>query len=323
MLKKQLDAYKENYGSYQKVDEAALESDLIKGTLTETENGLPKEGGQVIENAILMPSYVKDEEIKKQFTGANVGDAILFNPRKAYENNDAEIASLLQTTKDNVKEVDSDFLFEIKEITRYKEAEMNQELFDKVLGEGVVATEEEFKNKVHELLNNQFKPASDNLFIQEARELFIEKFKDVAFPDEFLKRWLLASNENKTAESVEEDYPKIVEDLKFHLAKEKILKDNELKIESADVEALATEVAKAQFAQYGMTNLPAEMLENYTKSLLEKEETVRNLYERVGEEKIVDWLKANVGVKTKEVSSEEFAKLQKEEDAEVEATETE
>lgn len=316
LLQKQLDSYKENYGTYQKVEEAALESDLIKGTLTEVENGVPKENGQVIENAILMPSYVKDEEIKNQFIGSNVGDAIVFNPRKAYDNNDAEIASLLQATKDDVKDVNSDFLFEVKEITRYKEAEMNQELFDKVFGEGVVATEEDFKNKIHESLNNQFKPGTDNLFIVEARDLFLAKLKDVAFPDEFLKRWLLASNEGKTTESVEEDYPKIVEDLKFHLAKEKILKDNDIKIESSDVEALASEVAKAQFAQYGMTNLPAEMLENYTKSLLGKEETVRNLYERVGEEKMIGWLKENVKVAEKEITSKEFSEMQNKADLE-------
>ncbi|MDR1517519.1 MAG: trigger factor, partial [Dysgonamonadaceae bacterium] len=229
--------------------------------------------------------------------------------------NDAEIASLLQTTKDKVKGLNADFLFEVKEITRYQTAEMNQEFFDKVLGAGAVSSEEEFKTKFHELLNGQFKPASDNLFLRKARELFIKKLKGVAFPDEFLKRWLLASDENKTAESVEEDYPKIVDDLKFHLAKEKILKANDIKIESADVEALAAEVTRAQFAQYGMTNFPPEMLENYTKSLLSKEETVRNLFDRVGEEKIVDWLKANIGITTKEVSSEEFANLQKKEDA--------
>jgi trigger factor len=314
LLNKQLDAYKDTFGTYQQVEQAALESDMIKGTLVEAENGDPKDEGLLVENAVLTPLYMKDAEITKQFTGTNVGDKILFNPRKAYDNNEAEIASLLQSTKDNVKDLNSDFLFEITEITRYQRAELNQELFDKVLGKDAVKSEEEFKTKVKEMLSKQYKPACDNLFLIKARELFINKLKDVVFPDEFLKRWLLASNENKTAELVDEEYPKIVEDLKYHLAKEKILKDNEIKIEFPDVEALAAEVAKAQFAQYGMTNLPAEMLENYTKSLLSKEETVRNLFDRVGEEKLIDWLKANAGVTTKHVSSEEFAKLQKKEE---------
>src|SRR5690606_22201294 len=100
--------------------------DLLKGTLTELENGEPKENGMVIENAIIMPLYVKDEETRKQLIGAKVGDKIVINPKKAYDNNEAEIASLLQTTKDKIGEIDSDFSYEIKEITRYKKPEMNQ-----------------------------------------------------------------------------------------------------------------------------------------------------------------------------------------------------
>lgn len=316
LLQKQLDAYKQGYGTYQSVKDPAQETDLIKGMLTETENSVDKENGLVIENAILMPSYVKDEEIKKNFIGSKVGDSIVFNPRKAYDNNDAEVASLLQTTKENVQDIDSDFRFDIQEVTRYKDAEMDQELFNKVLGEGVVSSEEEFRTKIAEMLKNQFKPNADYLFIREARELILKKMKDVVFPDEFLKRWLLSSDEKKTPESVDEDYPKILDDLKFHIAKEKIVETNDIKIESQDIEALATEVAKAQFAQYGMSNVPADVLQNYTKSLLEKEETIRNLYDRVTENKIVDWLKATVKINEKEISSEDFNKLLKEDQEE-------
>lgn len=309
LLNKQIDAYKQNFGTYKTIEEPAVETDLIKGTLTEVENGKDKENGLVIENAILMPSYVKDEETKKNFTGSKVGDNVVFNPKKAYDNHDAEVASLLQTTKENVKDINSDFRFDIKEVTRYEEAEMNQELFDKVLGEGVVSSEEEFKSKIAEMLNNQFKPNADYLFIRDARELILKKMDEVKFPDEFLKRWLLQSDENKSAESVEESYPKLLNDLKYMIARDKIVKDNDIKIENEDIEALATEVARAQFAQYGMTNLPDDVLQNYAKSLLEKEETVRNLYDRAVENKVIDWFKQTVKVNEKEVTSEEFNKL--------------
>lgn len=309
LLDKQYDAYKQNYGTYKKVEEAAVETDLVKGKITEIDNGEPKENLLEIENGIIMPSYIKDEETKKKFVGANVGDSIVFNPKTAYDNNAAEISSLLQISKDDVKEVNSDFTFEIQEVTRYEEAEMNQELFDKVLGEGVVSSEDDFKSKVSEMLNNQFKPAADNLFMKSARELILEKLKDVEFPDAFLKRWLLVANEKNTEETIESDYPKIAEDLKFHLSKEKIVKEQDIKIENTDVEAFAAEVAKAQFSQYGMSNVPADVLENYVKRMLGDQNTVRNMYDQVVENKVMEWLKQTVKVNEKEISSKDFEKL--------------
>src|SRR5690554_58349 len=309
LLDKQIDSYKQNYGTYLKIEEEAIETDLIKGTLTEVENGEVKEDGKVIENAILMPSYLKDETVKSDFVGSKVGDSIIFNPKKAYDNNEAEVASLLQTTKEEIKDINPDFKFDIKEVTRYKEADLNQELFDRVLGEGAAATEEDFREKIKEELETQFKPNADHLFIHEMRDIIVGQIKDVKFPDEFLKRWLLESSENRTEEQIEEDYPKILEDLKFHIVKQKIIEDNEIKIEFKDIEALAAEVARAQFAQYGMTNLPADVLQNYTKSLLEKEESIQNLYEKATEDKVIDWLKENITVIDKKVSSKEFNEI--------------
>ena len=312
LLDKQMDGYRQNYGTYASVEEEARDTDLIKGTLTEMDGEQVKEEGEVIENAILMPSYVKEEAVKNSFTGAKVGDTVVFNPLTAYDNNKAEVASLLQTTKENVGDATPDYRFEIKEVTRYQEAEIDQELFDKVLGEGVATSEEDFREKVSAELTRQFKPSVDHLFIHQARDLIVEKMQEVSFPDEFLKRWLLETSEERTPEQLEEDYPKILDDLKFHIAKQKIVEENELKVEYQDIEALAAEVAKAQFAQYGMTNLPADVLQNYTKSLLEKEETVQNLVERATEDKVIDWLKANVTVVEKEIYSKEFNDLMSE-----------
>lgn len=309
LLDQQIDSYKQNYGTYISVEEEAKDTDLIKGTLVEMNGDKEKEDGQVIENAILMPSYVKDEETKNKFIGAKVGNSVVFNPRKAYDNNEAEIASLLQTTKENVADINSDFRFDINEVTRYKEAEINQELFDKVLGEGVATTEEEFRTKMSEELVKQFKPDVDHLFIHEARDLIVKLMEGVSFPDELLKRWLLEADKKRTPEDIEEDFPKILEDLKFHVAKQSIIEKNEIKVDFSDVESLAKDVAKAQFAQYGMTNLPEDVLQNYTKTLLEKEETVRNLLDRATEIKFIDWLKENVTVIENTISSKEFSEL--------------
>lgn len=308
MLNKQVDAYKANFGAYEEVDEVE-EKDLVKGTIAELENGSPKEGGIVVEGAVLMPSYLKDEEEKAKFVGAKKNTVIVFNPKKAYEGATAEIASLLKVNKDAVEGIDGDFSFEIKEITRHKDAELNQELFDKVFGEGVVTSEEEFKNKIREALAEQFTPQSDFKFLTDTRDILVEKAGELAFAEDLLKRWLLVANEKNTKEKIDEDYPKIIEDLKYHLIKETLVKENNLKVEDNDIENFAKRVAKAQFAQYGMLSVPEDVLANYAKDMLKNKQTLQNIIDRAVEEKLAGWLKEQVDLDVKEVSAEEFGKL--------------
>jgi trigger factor len=312
LLDKQVDAYKQNMGTHEPADSDIVEKDLIKGTLVELAKIKPKKDGLVVEDAVLMPAYIKDEAIKNSFLGKKVGDNVVFHPKTAYDNNEAEVASLLQTTKEEVANINSNFRFDIKEITRYKAAELNQELFDKIFPAGTVASEEEFRTKLAEMLGNQFKPNADYLFMRDTKELILKKMKDVVFPDEFLKKWLL-NQEGRTPESVEEDYPKILEDLKFHIAKEKVAEANNFKVEKEDLEHIAAEAARAQFAQYGMSNVPDNILDNYIKEMLGKEETVRGIYDRAIDNKLIEWMKETVKVTNKDVSSEEFAKLLQEE----------
>lgn len=313
LVDKQIASYKANYGKYETVEEGAIETDLLKGEIQELENGQPKEGGIYVESGVLMPSYMKDETEKAKFVGAKAGNTIIVNPGKAYDGNEAEIASFLHIQKDEVETIASEFSFAVKEITRYKEAELDQELFDKVLGEGAATSADEFKEKVKESIAAQLTPDSDYKFLLDARKLLEKKAGDVEFPDTFLKRWLLASGKDKTSESVDTDYPKIIEDLKFHLIKEQIVKDNSLKIEEEDVKVIAKNATKAQFAQYGMMNLPEDVLENYSNEMLKNQETARNLVDRAMEEKITQFLKETLGLKEKEISLDDFKKLFEEE----------
>lgn len=308
MLNQQVDAYTTNFGSYDTAEDVE-EKDLLKGTIAELENGSPKEGGIVVENAVLMPSYMKDEAEKNKFIGAKVNTVIVFNPNKAYEGAEAEIASLLKVDKEVVAGLTGDFSFEIKEITRHKKAELNQELFDKVFGEGIVSSEEEFKNKIKEALAEQFTPQSDFKFLLDAREVLVQKAGELKFADDLLKRWLLAANEKNTAEKLDEEYPKIIEDLKYQLIKENLVKGNNLKVEDADIENFAKRVAKAQFAQYGMLSVPEDVLANYAKDMLKNKQTLQNIIDRAVEEKLATWLKEQVELDVKEVSVEEFNKL--------------
>jgi len=310
MLDKQIINYKASYGTYDQADQIEGK-DMAKGLLLELNaDSKVNEDGIELPETILMPSYMKDEEEKSKFMGAKVGDVITSNLYKAYEGNATELSSLLKISKDAVNEYQNvNFTFEIKEITRYVEAELNQELFDKILGEGAVTTEEEFKAKVKESIALQTKPDSDYKFLLDARQLLDKKTGGVVFPEAFLKRWLLASNEKNTPESLEQDFPKIMEDLKFHLIKEQIIKNNGFKVEETDLDAAAKMTIRAQFAQYGMANIPDDILESYAKDMLKKEETVRNLVDRVLEDKLVEWLKGAVAIQEKEVTVDEFRKL--------------
>lgn len=308
MLGKQVDAYTANFGTYDQVD-TVEEKDLVKGTVAELENETPKEGGIVVEEAVLMPMYLKDEAEKAKFIGANNNSVIVFNPNKAYEGAESEIASFLKVEKSDVAGITGDFSFEIKEITRHKNAELNQDLFDKVFGEGVVTNEEEFKNKIKEALAEQFAPQSDFKFLTDTRDVLVEKAGELSFAEDLLKRWLLVANEKNTKEKIDEDYPKIIEDLKYHLIKETLVKENNLKVEDADIENFAKRVAKAQFAQYGMLSIPEDVLANYAKDMLKNKETLQNIIDRAVEEKLAAWLKEQVDLDVKEVSVEDFGKL--------------
>jgi trigger factor len=314
MLEKQIDSLRENYGIMDSTAETVEEQDLTKGLVTELgDDGLPKEGGMVVEDAVLMPLYIPDEEEQHKFIGAAKNSVVTFNPAKAYDGAAAEIASFLKTDKSEVGDIISDFTFEIKEITHHQKAEMNQEFFDKVFGEGVVTTEEEFRNKVKESIRGQFTPQGDAMFVRDARKSLLEKAVNVHFADAILKRWLLAADENRTAEKLEEEYPRIIEDLKYQLIKKALIKKGDIEVADEDVQRFSRRFAQTQLAQYGMYSVPAESLNNYAKEMLKDERILHSIVDYAFDTKLTAWLKDEADLEIKEVSSDDFNKLSDEE----------
>jgi trigger factor len=307
MVNNQVKSYTGRYGKYVQ-EETVEEKDMVKGLIVELADGKVKEDGIQASDAVLTPAYMKDEASKTSFTGAKAGDQITFNPKKAFEN-EAEIASLLKLKKEDVAGLEADFLFTIESITRYHEAEVNQELFDKVYGDGVVTSEEDFIAKIKATIEEQLSQDSNYKFGIDAREALVKKYNDLVFPDAFLKRWLLATNKDLTADKVEEDYSKMIDDLKWQLIKDKIAKANEIKVENEDVQAYGRQIARSQFAQYGMTGLEDSILDNYVKDMFKNEEQLRNIIDRVAENKVVEIIKNTVKLDTKEVSIEDFNKM--------------
>lgn len=307
MIENQVKSYTGRYGKYVQ-EEVVEEKDMIKGELLELANGKVNESGIKVKDATMTASYMKDADQKALFVGAKKGDVITFNPAKAFEN-ETEISSMLKISKDEAKNIDSDFQLKIESITRYHESAIDQELFDKVYGEGVVTSEAEFRAKIKETIQESLVADSEYKFGMDAQEMLIAKFGDLTFPDEFLKRWVLSNHENLSAETLEEDYSKMIADLKWQLIKSKIQKNAEIKVEGADVEGYAKKVAKAQFAQYGMIGMEDEVLANYAKDMMKKEDTLKSMIDRVTEEKVFAVVKEAVKLEDKEISIEEFNKI--------------
>ena len=306
MIENQVKSYTGRYGKYIQ-EEVVEEKDMLKGELLEMADGKVNESGIKVKDAALTASYMKDEQ-KALFVGAKKGDVITFNPAVAFEN-ESEISSLLKISKDEAKTISSDFQLKIESITRYHESAIDQELFDKVYGEGVVTSEEAFRAKIKENIQESLVSDSEYKFGVDAQEVLVAKYDGLAFPDTFLKRWVLSSNNNLTADTLEEDYPKMIADLKWHLIKDKLAKASDIKVEAADVEEYAKKVAKAQFAQYGMIGMDDEIIANYAKDMMKKEDTLKNMVDKVAEEKVFAAVKEAVKLDNKEVSIEEFNKM--------------
>ncbi len=309
IVNRQIGMYTQRAGKYEKVD-AYQENDMLKGLLAELdENGSTKEGGIQVEGAVMMPSYMKNDDQKAVFANAKVNDVLVFNPNAAYDGSEVELSSLLKIQKEEVAAHTGNFSFQVEEITRFVAAELSQEIFDQVFGEGVVTSEEEFRAKVKESLQAQFAPDSDYKFLIDVREYLTKKIGKLEFPDALLKRIMLLNNEEKGEEFVNENYDKSIEELTWHLIKEELVNQNGIKIENDDVMAMAKNATRAQFAQYGMMNVPEEMLENYAKEMLKKKESVDGLVNRAIEAKLAVALRGKVTLDEQNISLDDFNKM--------------
>lgn len=305
----QVNAITSRAGKYEQVDDYQ-DNDMLKGDLRELDaDGNTLEGGITVEGAILMPSYIKVDDQKKLFDGAKKGDIITFNPRKAYPENDVEVSSLLKIKKEEVAAHTGDFSFQITEISRFKAHEVNQELFDLVLGKDEVKTEEDFRKKLGEMVKEQLDKSADFRFLFDVRAYAEKKVGDLTFPDALLKRIVKQNNPKASDEDLEKNYEPSVKELKWSLIQNKLAAQFGIKVEDADVKNAAKEMARMQFAQYGMNNVPEEYVDNYTDELLKKRENVNNFVQRALDAKLTEAIKGAVKLNKKAISLDDFNKL--------------
>ena len=312
MIDDQVDMFASRNGHYEKAESYDPEQrDLLKGDLRELDDkGNTLEGGIEVESATLMPQYIKEEAQKKLFDGAKLGDIITWNPRKAYPESDVEISALLKIDKEKVAEHTGDFSYQITEISRFAKAEVNQELFDSVYGaEAGIKDEKAFREAIAKGLTAQLETDADYRFLQDVRKYAEKKVGDLQFPEALLKRMMIENNKDKGAEFVEKNFDASIQELKWHLIREQLAEANGVKVEDDDVLTAARETARAQFAQYGMNNVPEEYINNYAQEMLKKRETVDNLVERAIDRKLMEALKGVVKLTKKSISIDEFNKL--------------
>lgn len=296
------------YGSYVDADQADADS-LLKATLTELNpDESPKEDGVTVEEGMISVMLVADEDEKAKFTGAKAGDVMVVDVTKAFPN-EIDRAALLKIDKAELGGVEPLFQATITSVQKYQKAEVNQELYDKLFGEGVVNSEEEFHQKLDESIKHNLKGDTERKFYTDVRDKLIDKFK-IELPKEFLVRWLVAINEGKfTQEQVEKDYPHFENDLKWQLIRDKIATEQEFKVEKEELTSMAKGYIMNQMMQYGMGQLPDEFIEKYANELIEKPEERRKMAEQVIEGKVIDWLKETIKLDEKEVSIDEFKKM--------------
>ena len=284
-------------------------NDTLKGDLRQLDaEGNTQEGGITTEGGMIMPSYMKGEDEKKKFEGCKPGDIVTFNPKKAYPDNDAEVAALLKVDKEQVKDLESDFSFQITEIRHFQPAAVDEKLFERVFGEGV-KDEADFRQRIADGVKVQLAGNSDYKFLLDVRKYVEEKVGALTFPEALLKRVMLQNNKDKGEEFVEKNFEPSINELKWHLIKEQLVAATQIKVEDADLKAIAKDAIRAQFAQYGMSNVPDDVLENYADEQLKKRENVENFVERAVDVKLTQALKSVVKLNEKEVTLDEFNKM--------------
>ncbi len=248
------------------------------------------------------------EAARKKFIGVKAGDKIKVDVNKAFEN-ETDRASMLKVDKAKLAELDPNFVFTVVNVKTFVAAEENQETWDKMFGEGVVTTEEQFEEKIVERIKAGHDQQARYRFSEDARRHFLDKAA-VELPEAFLKRWLIHINEGKfTAEQVEKEFDGFIADFKWQLVRGYIMKQLDLKVTKDDIFEAALNYVAYQYAMYGMPNMPHDLLESAAKNMLEDENQHRHLEEQCEDNKTFAALREAVTLQVKKISEDKFREL--------------
>lgn len=288
--------------------EVSAEGDVIYADLAQL-----AADGSVFEDGIkstgsIRLDLVTDKKILKSLVGLKKDDVVELDVQKALDNNEANIAKLLNISEEDAKDLKSNFQVTVKNVNRLEEADLNQEFFDKIFGAGVVTDETGFKAKITEEIEGMFNQDADRKLQNDIYTQLTEQTK-MELPDEFLRKWLKATNEKLSDAELEEGYADFAKNLKWTLIENKIIKDNDIKIDYKDVFETAKQRLDAQFRMYSPQPMPEDQLAQYTANFLQEKENANRIFDEVKALKVFDYIKSVATLNEKEIGYDKFIEL--------------
>jgi trigger factor len=240
--------------------------------------------------------------------GLKKDDEVVLDIQKAFDSNATIIAKLLNISEEDAQGIKSNFKLSVKNINRLEEGDLNQEFFDKIFGENVVTTEAEFEQKIREELESMMVQNADQKLQGDLFQYGLDKVK-LSLPDDFLKRWLKATNEKLNEEELEKGYDDFARNLRWTLIENKIIKDNKLEIKYEEVFAAAKNRLDGQFRMYSPQPLSEEQLGQYTAQFLQNKENANRIFEEVKAQHVFDYLKGVITLDKKDIEYNKFLEL--------------
>ena len=300
MIDNQVNTIRKQYGKL--ISKTVVsKGDEITGTFTAPENQINKKTTFSTEN-------IKGKKQLEALIGAKVGEVITLKTKGLFED-DNDLLKFLGVAPDKATKLDIEVTFTIEEINTREQAELNQELFDKLFGEGIVTSEKQLKEKIKEDAERQFAQQSDQKLLDDVINTLIDNTK-FDLPEDFLKRWIKSTGESKlTIEEAKAEYERSEKGLRYQLIEGKLREENEsLQIKFEELKQYANDMIKMQMMQYGQMNPTDEQVEGITARIMGNEEEVKRLSEQLNTQKLLQFFKENAKLKVKEVTYKEFVK---------------
>lgn len=288
--------------------EVSSEEDVLFAELVQlSPDGSVFEGGISSTGSVRL-DLIKDEEIKKSLVGLKKGDVVEFDILKAFENDAFQISKVLNIAEEDAKDLASKFQLTVKNVNRLEESDLNQEFFDKLFGPGTVTTEEQFREKITAELESMMVQNAEQRLQNDIVKYGVGKY-EMQLPDEFLKRWLRATNQNLTEDDLQKGYEDFANNLRWTLVENKIIKENSIELKYEDVFQTAKSRLDAQFKMYSPQPLPEEQLAEYTVQFLQNKENANKIFEEVKAQKVFDYLKSVITLDRQEIEYNKFLEL--------------
>jgi trigger factor len=299
LLDEQVERIQKQYGKLIP-QEVVAEGNEVKGTFVNEEKG--------INNTTVVTSDIfKDKKAAKALVGKKIGDVVTFKTKGLFDD-DHKLMDYLKVNHDDVHGLDVEVQFTIEGIDAIEKAELNQELFDKLFGEGAVTSVEDLKAKIKEDAEAQFAQQADQKFLNDVTDFLIESTK-FDLPAEFLKRWIQTVGETPlTPEQAEEEYAKSEKGLRYQLIENKVIADNDLQIQFEELKDFTSGLIKRQMAQFGQLNPSDEEVDGIVARVLSNQDEIKRVSDQVMSQKMLSLFKDKVKAKVKEVNYQDFIK---------------